>query len=108
MTKKAGDRLTNFKLTNIVMVRFVKGSFCLGYKTDFEEDIIKLDFLQKSALKNMVNYPDYEKSQRGIQISKKQEIIKALVPYMPNNRRQFWQNLPESENALDLVHEEDY
>lgn len=56
------------------MVRFVKWSFCLGYKTDFEEDIIELDFLQKSALKNIVSYLDYEKSQRGIQISKKQEI----------------------------------
>uniref|UniRef100_A0A2S2NCQ6 DUF7869 domain-containing protein n=1 Tax=Schizaphis graminum TaxID=13262 RepID=A0A2S2NCQ6_SCHGA len=107
-TKKAGDPLTHFKLTNIVMVRFVKGSFSFEYKTDFDEDLTELHFIQKSALKNMVNYPDNQKSQRGIKMSKKKEIIKALVPFMPDNRKLFWQTLPESENSLDLINEEEY
>lgn len=64
------------------MVRFVKGSFSFEYKTDFEEDLTELDFIQKSALKNMVNYPDNQEGQRGIKISKKKEIIKALVPLL--------------------------
>jgi len=71
------------------MVRFVKGSFSFEYKNDFDEDFIELDFVQKSALKNMVNYPDNQKSQRSIQISN-------------------WQTLPESEISLDLINEEEY
>jgi len=76
--KKTGDQLTNFKLTNIVMVRFVKGSFSLEFKNDFDENLIKLDFVQKIALKNMVNYPDIQKSQRGIKMSKKKKLLKLL------------------------------
>lgn len=106
--KKAGDELTNFKLTDIVMVKFVKGSFSLEYKTDFELDLSELDFIQKSAKKNMVNYPENEKNQRGIKISKKKEMIKTLVPYMPNNRKPFWQTLPESNIAVDLINKEEY
>jgi len=41
-------------------------------------------------------------------MSKKKEIINALVPFMPNNRKLFWQTLPESENSLDLINEEEY
>lgn len=50
------------------MVRFVEGSFSFEYKTDFDEDLTELDFIQKSALKNMVNYPDNQEGQRGIKL----------------------------------------
>lgn len=39
-----------FKLINIVMIHFVKGSNCFEYKNDFDDDLIKLDFLKKSSI----------------------------------------------------------
>ncbi|KAL5244645.1 hypothetical protein ACI65C_012055 [Semiaphis heraclei] len=85
-----------------------KGSNCLEYKNDFDVDLIKLDFLKKSTLRNINCLPNHEDSQRGINSSKKKEIIKTLVPLMPENRRHFWQDLPESNNVTDLLHDEDY
>lgn len=89
------------------MVRFVKESNSLEYKNDFDDDLIKLDFLTKSTLRNINCLPNHEDSQRGINSSKKKDIIKTLVPLIPENRRHFWENLPES-NVTDLLHDEDY
>jgi len=74
-TKKIDDPLFNFKLINVVMVRFVKGSNCLEYKNDFDDDLIKLDFLKKSTLRNINCLPNHEDSQRGINRGKRLQII---------------------------------
>ncbi|KAF0712147.1 Uncharacterized protein FWK35_00029107 [Aphis craccivora] len=105
--KQIDDPLFNFKLINVVLVRFVKESNCLEYKNDFDDNLIKLDFLTKSTLRNINCLPNHEDSQRGINSSKKKDIIKTLVPLIPENRRHFWENLPES-NVTDLLHDEDY
>lgn len=52
-TKNKDDPFINFKVSYIVQARFVKNSFNLGYKYNFEDDISDINFLQKSALRNV-------------------------------------------------------
>lgn len=40
---------------------------------------------------------------RGLQQSKKYGIVKTLLPLMPDNRKQFWLDLPCcNENVIDM------
>jgi len=57
------------------------------------------DHTYSLTLRNINCLPNHQDSQRGINSSKKKDIIKTLVPLMPENRRHFWQ---------DLLHDEDY
>lgn len=107
-TKKKDDPFINFKMTNIVQAQFVKKSFNLGYKYNFEDDVSEINFLQKSALREVGRRPLSDNTQRGIPMKKKKEIVKILVPLMPQNRQSFWNELPVSESSLDLVHNEEY
>jgi len=107
-TKNKDDPLINFKLTNIVQARFLKKSFNLGYKCDFEDDNSEINFLQKSAFREVGRRPSSNKTQRGIPTNRKQEIVKKLLHLMPQNRQSFWKELPTSEGSLDLLNNEEY
>lgn len=55
-----------------------------------------------STFKNGVNKPLEREKPHGIHPSKKESILKILVPLMPENRRKFWTELPTSEEAEDF------
>lgn len=98
---KEEDPLNGFLLSRVVEVRFKRGTKYLEYKTDFDQpQYTSLDFLQKKF--NFKNIPEVLPV-RGILKSKKEDILKILVPLMPRNRMNFWNNLIESDSALDLV-----
>jgi len=40
---------------------------------------------------------------RGVSSAKKAKLLEKLVTRMPENRRSFWQNLPQNENSEDLL-----
>lgn len=98
-TKNKDDPFINFKLTNIVQARFVRNSFNLWYKCDFEDDSSEINFLQKSAIREIGRRPASNNIRRGIPTDKKQEIVKKLVHLMPQNRQSFWKELPTSEGS---------
>ncbi|KAL5236485.1 hypothetical protein ACI65C_003895 [Semiaphis heraclei] len=98
------DPIKGFKLSSLVMVTFFKGSTKMEYYTNFDEAPKELDFLQKKFLKTIIDYePDKIIEPRGINIEKKNEIVKKLLPLMPNNRKHFWTTLPVSLTSEDLV-----
>lgn len=104
-TNIKSDPLKNFKLGDIVMATFKRGSVTMFYSTDFDnENLQELDFLQKKFIKNITSYePDIIISNRGIPPTKKKDIIEKLVPLMPANRELFWTELPVSLTSTDLV-----
>jgi len=100
------DALHGFKINSVVMAKFSRGSTCMEYWTDFNGEPKTLDFLQKKFLKGIKTYAPKKFTQhRGINLNKKKEIIDKLVPSMPENRKNFWNNLPVSITSEDLVDE---
>jgi len=90
-------------LRSIVQVRFVRGSSELSYKTDFNGEEQSVKFLKKSAEKSLTVLPPPRLMSRGVSSAKKAKLLEKLVTRMPENRRSFWQNLPQNENSEDLL-----
>lgn len=92
----------------MVQVVFKRGSLNLLYKVSFSDDefielkYLKVNYLKKGSLKK----PSFRTSTRGINKSKQEDIIKKLVPLMPETRRHFWTNLKVAE-VPDLMTEID-
>ena len=66
------------------------------YDNQFE----KADFLKSSF--DLKEEPTKSK-ERGIQRTKKDEIMHRLAPLMPRSRHTFWQNLHVNEKVKDLA-----
>ena len=90
-------------LRSIVQVRFVRGSTEMLYKTDFKGEEQSVKFLKKAAEKSPAVIPPPRLMSRGVSSAKKAKLLEKLVTRMPENRRSFWQNLPQSENSEDLL-----
>lgn len=103
--RKQDDPLKDFNLNSVVEVKFEAGFRSQKYKTDFDDDFIEIDFLQKKA--NIFMRPNVLPSPRGILNRKKEKILEVLVPMMPATRRLFWTSIPESDNVRDLNQEID-
>lgn len=95
-------------LNDMVQIVFKRGSLDLHYKKDFSEQESKsLSFLKTGYLKKKsVPKPPQRTSDRGVNEIKKSEILKKLLPLMPQNRHAFWLNLPTSD-LPDLLTEID-
>ncbi|KAL4100879.1 hypothetical protein QTP88_020908 [Uroleucon formosanum] len=108
-TNIKSDPFKNFKLGDIVMAKFKRGSITMFYSTDFDNEVLpELDFLQKKFIKNITSYePEIIVQNRGIPAIKKKDIIEKLVPLMPANRELFWTELPVSLTLADLVEDID-
>lgn len=88
-------------LKDIMAVRAERGAFTIKYKESHVSDRKELDFLQVKIVRNRCFPNIANKSRpRGITKERKDKIIAELVPLMPENRKDFWYNLPES--SLDL------
>jgi len=91
-------------LSDIVHIKAERGLNYLLYKTDYSEycPFRKLDFLKNNIIKNGISKPDQKTKVLGIHPSKKESIIKTLVPLMPETRKQFWLDFPCAIDAPDL------
>ena len=88
-------------LSDIVEIKFCKGSTDLLYKKYFTEDTYSsVDFLHKKIDKNV--FPDSLVTERGITSKKKEDIIK-LLRVAPEFAKEFWLNIPLNETVVDLM-----
>jgi len=88
---------------DIVEAKFVKGQRKLLFKQSFAENTyVECDVL-KAKVKLNASIPVAKNACRGIQTSKKSQIVKDLLPLMPASRRSFWINLPNSDSCADLL-----
>ena len=81
------------KLSKVCKIIFRRGSFqpkvCLGFAT--EE--ISFNIFKENGNYSRTIKPYTNKNTSGISVEKKNDIIKKLLPLMPQNRREFWLNL---------------
>lgn len=97
----ASDQLPYFK--DIVAIKFVKESESIYVKTNYnDEEYRPYNVLKKNA---SLALPEHIQTARGISTEKKETIINRLVSKMTETRRLFWINLPENNNAADLLNE---
>lgn len=87
------------KLEDITTVEFRQGSESLFIQTmtimePFELPFLKNNFNLKEA--------DSRKESRGIESTKKSDILEKLAGLMPQNRRKFWHSLPVNQKSKDL------
>ena len=100
--KKYDSKLSQAKDTlypymeDIVVVRFVKGSYKMFWKESMmEKDFRSGKFLQKKFVDAKVDPFPHHPSPKGFPITKKVEIIKKLCPLMVESRKLFWEELTE-------------
>ncbi|KAF2895817.1 hypothetical protein ILUMI_10358 [Ignelater luminosus] len=62
----------------------------------FELNFLRMKFL--GSVKHSLTISHFP----GISEQRKQQISKNLMPLIPENRRQFWENFPTSNNSVDL------
>ena len=93
--KKSAERVY---LKDIVHLKATRGEFNLFYKSNYSDSNFKtLDFLKKnSAKENGMPFPSHIPSSRGFPAEKKVKILSELNGLIPENRKQFWSDLPES------------
>ena len=95
-------------LQKIVEVVFKKGESSMFYREDFDQELVSYDFLTVAAKKELgKGLPKSLKQPRGINASKKGEIMTKLVPHMRDQRsREFWKKIPTEDKAsADLTFE---
>ncbi|RUS68512.1 hypothetical protein EGW08_023726 [Elysia chlorotica] len=97
--KQLGDRRPYLK--NMVSVAFSKGSEEIVYQTAFDQPEIRAKVL-KSNFDLATSSGGIRKRPRGIETSKKKDLLEKMLPLMPENRRSFWINLPEDKKSTDL------
>lgn len=89
-------------LNDIVTIKVKRGSLLLSYKKNLCDKEFLLDFLLMKITKaNKIPPPEKCTLPRGISIVRKKSIVnlvKGRSSIIPENRIEFWQNLPLSQN----------
>ena len=103
--KKGVGKDTRYPLLcTISVVQFRRKSTKL-YWNSFTGTVFKSgQFLQKKfreQCKKQCFLPE-KGAARGVNLKKKDDILKKLIDLMPRNRRRFWVNLPSNEASADL------
>ncbi|XP_050306918.1 uncharacterized protein LOC126743745 [Anthonomus grandis grandis] len=88
-------------LSDIVKLKFERGSFSLWYSNEYNSHYTEVNFLTAKYLKNLTE-PNVRSQSQSVTKSRKADIIKKLCPLMPENRRHFWEELPVSNEATNL------
>ena len=86
-------------LAKMCWIKFLKGEdqTFMSFKTDYDQ----FDFRPFNHWKvKFAQNADPRVQPRGISKTKKDNIVKQLVPLMPCNRRAFWLNLPENNKPI--------
>lgn len=93
-------------LSEMTVVKVVRGSYKLMYKNDFEDDFTEIDVIHKKCAKTGCPKPPPRQNCRGICLKKKEQLLKVFSDassVMPASRLSFWENLPASETVTDLI-----
>lgn len=91
LNKLIDDFRNRVYLKYIVELMVNRGSYCLYYKKDFDDE----QYSQLNCLKSKkLPRPDKRCTPQGITSTRKLNIIKNLGPLMPENRMAFWRTLP--------------
>ena len=86
----------------IAAVKFTRGTQDILFKLSYsEKSFQRFNYLKQKCDLSLPSC--LRSSARGVCISKKEAIIQTLCPLMPENRRVFWNNLPESNVTNDLI-----
>lgn len=87
-------------LKNIVEVCFVRKSYDLMYKNNFDDaSYITLRFLNDKYLKNpRAMVLEFRSEPKGIEPKRKADILKNLTNVIPPHKLLFWKNLPTRKN----------
>ena len=94
-----------FLISKIREALFQKNHKHLLYKENFSDKIYsKISFLTEEY---ELLIPNYIAAIRGVNKAKKDDILKSLVPIMPENNREFWLNL-ETNEVPDLCNQENF
>lgn len=81
-------------LSEISFIRTTRGQRTLIYRNGINTDNLQLNFLSAKAMANKIsNKPLANGIERGIEKSKKDEIVHKLLPLMPTSRHDFWKSL---------------
>ena len=105
LNKKGSCKDTNYpKLCEISIAEFRKDSTKLFWKTSFDGEWQDGEFLQKRFRNDCLHcvHIRTKPGPRGLNAKKKEDILKKLLRLMPENRRSFWQNIPENDDSKDL------
>lgn len=94
--KKETPKLYISKITEILVKR---NEYELYFKRNNNDDWTKLDFLQKKYILDMPD-PSIKPQPNGFEKSKVENILKNLGDIIPDNRKQFWLELPEKNVLL--------
>ena len=83
-------------ISKIVQVQFRRGSRSMFYKYDHDDvEFITFNFLKRN---HRFGIPGpLRDGLRGVPLQRKTDIVAKLCPMMPLNRRDFWLNMPVSE-----------
>lgn len=93
-------------MRDIVHVRFTRGKKTLEYAKTFGGEMKEVDFFMTS--KAWKNYKSSPKQQdRGVEKSKKEDILKKIGRLIPNPQKKFWETLSVSAESVDLVTDND-
>lgn len=101
-SKERGDTLPYLK--DVVEIKFERGLHDFFYKTDYQQPYIKSSNILKRK-SEVGTFPEKKTTPRGIKESKKEQILKELVPKMADSRKQFWINLHVNDGSEDLLEE---
>lgn len=70
-------------------------------KRHSDTEFLEFDYLLSKAT---LQTPEGREEPRGISASKQKDLVKNLVPLMPDGRKDFWINLPIAKGAVnDLI-----
>lgn len=94
-------------LQDMVFICFTRGNFTLKYKTAFAGNPIELNCLLAKHSKTGILKPNCRTYNRGVAIDRKESLLLKLRPIIPENRIQFWENLPTYNCTDDLNRETD-
>ena len=93
------------RIADISEILFKKGKTKMFWKTSFGDTTYQSSDLLQKKVQERYNKGTPSRGKgpaRGINLQKKNDIIKKLSDIMPANRRMFWNRLLENETSADL------
>jgi len=81
-------------LKDVVSTKVERGKYVLFTKNQFcDEKYTTIDFLQKKYMNKRMTLPPSHTANCGILKEKRDDILTNLNQILPENRKQFWQNI---------------
>lgn len=95
---KIKNQNPKFYIAKITEVMVKRNEFQIYYKNKSDEEWKQLDFLLKKYIGELPT-PSIKTAPNGFEREKVDNLFKALGSIMPDNRKKFWEDLPEKVNV---------